>query len=62
MNGNFLDHDYSIFSEDRTIAVVSKQWFSWGDAYEIDIADGIDPTLAISVVLVIDACLESQND
>ena len=62
VNGNFLDHDYSIFSEDRTIAVVSKQWFSWGDAYEIDIADGIDPTLAISVVLVIDACLESQND
>lgn len=62
VSGNFMDHDYSITSGDRTIAVISKQWFSWGDAYEIDIAEGIDPALAISVVLIIDACLDAQDD
>ncbi len=62
VSGDFMDHDYSITSEDRTIAVISKQWFSWGDAYEIDIADGIDPALAIAVVLIIDACLDAQDD
>lgn len=62
VSGDFMDHDYSITSEDRTIAVVSKQWFSWGDAYEIDIAEGIDPALAISVVLIIDACLDAQDN
>ena len=62
VSGDFMDHDYSITSEDKTIAVVSKQWFSWGDAYEIDIAEGIDPALAISVVLIIDACLDAQDN
>ena len=62
VSGDFMDHDYSITSEDRTIAVVSKQWFSWGDAYEIDIAEGIDPALAISVVLIIDACLDALDN
>lgn len=62
VSGDFMDHDYAITSEDRTIAVVSKQWFTWGDAYEIDIADGIDAAVAIAVVLVIDACLDAQND
>ena len=62
VSGDFMDHDYSIVSEGRTIAVISKQWFSWGDAYEINIADGIDPAIAIAVVLVIDACLEAQDN
>ncbi len=62
VSGDFIDHDYIVSGEDRDIAVISKQWFTWGDTYEIDISDGIDVSIVLAVVLVIDACLASQND
>ncbi|MBQ8861745.1 MAG: LURP-one-related family protein [Clostridia bacterium] len=62
VDGNFLDHDYTVESQGRNIAVVTKEWFTWGDAYQIDVSDVIDPVLALSVVLVIDACIEAEHD
>lgn len=62
VEGNFLDHEYTVQSEGRLIASVAKEWFTFGDAYEITVADGIDPIPALAVVLVIDACIEAQND
>ena len=62
VTGNFLDHDYVIEDEGRPIVSVSKQWFTWGDAYEIRVSGGVDASLAIAVVLVIDACLEAEKD
>ena len=62
VDGNFLDHDYTVESEGRLIASVAKEWFTWGDAYEISIIDGIDPIPALAVVLVIDACIEAENN
>ena len=61
VNGNFLAHDYEITSDGRTIASISKHWFSWGDTYEIDISDDADEVMAICVVLIIDAVI-AQSD
>ena len=62
VNGNFLAHDYEITSDGRTIASISKRWFSWGDTYEIDISDDADEVMAICVVLIIDAVIaQSEN-
>jgi uncharacterized protein YxjI len=41
---------------------VAKEWFTLGDAYEINIADGLDPIPALAVVLVIDACIEAERN
>jgi hypothetical protein len=49
-------------SQGVNIAAVQKEWFTWGDAYQIDVSDVIDPVLALSVVLVIDACIEAERD
>lgn len=62
VDGDFFDHDYQITDNGRAVASVSKQWFTWGDAYEIDIDPGVDEVTALAVVLVIDACLDSRND
>ena len=62
VQGNFWDHAYEVTGGGRTIAEVSKRWFSWGDTYEIDIADGLDEIMALAVVLVIDACIEAANN
>ena len=62
VEGDFFDHHYQIIGGGRQIATVSKQWFSWGDTYKISIDEGIDLAAALAVVLVIDACIDTQND
>lgn len=60
VEGDFFAHEYEIFSHTGTVAAISKQWFTFGDAYEINIADGINDVDALAVVLVIDACLQAS--
>ena len=62
VHGDFFDHDYDITYEENTVASVSKEWFALGDAYEISFGLDVDEVDALSVVLVIDACIEAQRD
>jgi uncharacterized protein YxjI len=41
----------------RSVATVSKQWFTWTDSYGVDIEDGQDDVLILASTVVIDmAC------
>lgn len=62
VHGNMFDHDYEIYSGNAVIARVSKQWFTFGDAYEIEISPNAHLVTALAVVLVIDACLDAQDN
>lgn len=55
--GDFTDHEYHVSRGGRTVASVSKQWFSWTDSYGVDIADGEDAVLILASTVIIDmAC------
>jgi len=58
--GDFWEHNYQIESNGRIIATIAKHWMTWGDTYEIDIADKENELYAICVVIVIDAILAIQ--
>ncbi len=62
VKGDFFDHDYEIRDGDAVIASVAKEWFTLGDAYEIDIDNSADEVAALSVVLVIDACIDAARN
>lgn len=62
ISGDVFDHEYSMDDGRYTIATVSKEWFTWGDAYEIDVHESVEPVLALAVALVIDACMDSSNN
>lgn len=63
VHGDFFAHDYQIVAGNQPIVTVSKEWFTLGDAYQLCIMPGIDEIAAVSVVLVIDACIEAaRND
>ena len=62
VSGDFFDHEYSIFDGDHEIARGSKEWFTWGDAYAIDIGEGEDAVNVLSVVLIIDAVLAAEDN
>jgi uncharacterized protein YxjI len=55
ITGDFWAHDYEIAQDGRAIVTIHKEWMTWGDCYELDIADGGDEIAALSVVLAIDS-------
>ena len=60
INGTFWEHDYTISEGDRTVVTIHKKWMSWGDCYELDIADPADELYALAAVLAIDCVLSNQ--
>ena len=62
VQGDFLSHEFVISGNYSQVAGVTKEWFTWGDTYVIDIADDADVITALSVVLVIDAVMDQDDD
>ena len=60
VEGDFLAHDYVIVSETQSIATVSKEWFTLGDAYRIEIGRA-DPVIVLAIVLILDACTQKNH-
>ena len=59
IEGSFMAHDYEITKNGRSIVYISKEWMTWGDSYELDIADPDDEIVALAVVLTIDCVMEA---
>ena len=57
LEGDFLAHEYHLMDGHDTIMQLSRKWFTWGDSYELDIADNQDPLLCLSIALAVDCCL-----
>ena len=61
VSGHFLEHDYEITKNGRHIVTITKEWMTWGDSYELNIAEDADELIALAVVLTIDCVVEQQN-
>ncbi|NLT13499.1 MAG: hypothetical protein GXY05_04060, partial [Clostridiales bacterium] len=61
VTGDFWAHDYEIIQNDRPIVTIHKEWMTWGDCYELDIAEDGDEIIALSVVLAIDSVLDAAS-
>ena len=61
INGSFMAHDYIITKQDMPIVSIRKEWMSWGDSYELDIADPKDEIVALAVVLTIDCVMDDSS-
>lgn len=57
IDGSFMAHDYEITRHGSPIVTIRKEWMTWGDSYELDIADPQDEILALAVVLTIDCVM-----
>ena len=62
IDGDVWNRNYLLVDENGfAVATVSKAWLSWGDAYEIDVAEVADPVIALAIALVIDAVISDQR-
>lgn len=60
VNGDFWAHDYEILWGAQRVVTIHKQWMTWGDCYELDIANPEDEINALAVVLSIDCVMQAD--
>jgi uncharacterized protein YxjI len=54
VQGNILDHEYTIEEGRRKVAEVSKKWFRLRDSYGVEIAPGEDDLIILAVTVCVD--------
>lgn len=60
--GDFFDREYTFTRDGRTVAVVSKRFFSWTDTYGVEVSDGEDDVLILAATVVIDQCSHDEEN
>lgn len=62
IEGDILDHNYTIIRQGETVAQVAKKWVSLRDSYMVDIAPGEDALLLLACAIVVDRISHEDED
>jgi uncharacterized protein YxjI len=62
MEGDLLDHEFTLRRGGQTVATVSKRWFSMRDTYAVDVAPGQDDLLILASVLALDLAEDRERE
>jgi uncharacterized protein YxjI len=54
VQGNVLDHEYTIEANGQQVATVSKHWFRVADSYGVEIAPGYNNLLILATLVAVD--------
>lgn len=60
VEGDLFAHDYTVFENGNPVVRIRKEWMTWGDSYELTIADPSKELAALAVVITID-CVMAQT-
>lgn len=60
VEGNVWDMNFQVLRRGEVIGSVSKQWFSWGDSYQVEILEEDLEHLIIGIVIAID-CVKADE-
>lgn len=60
LQGDFLSHSYTLYDGEETLMTLSKEWFTWGDSYVLDITGNADELLCLCIMLGVD-CANAGN-
>jgi uncharacterized protein YxjI len=55
IQGNIVDHEYTVEADGQKVAEVSKKWFRVADTYGVEIAPGQNAVLLLAVTVALDA-------
>lgn len=61
VQGNILDHEYSIMEKRKKIAEISKKWLSITDTYGVEIDDGQNDILILALAIAIDMMSHGED-
>ena len=61
VEGNFWEHEYRVTDGGQPVISISKEWFTWGDSYELDILNPDYELISLGIVLAIDTAMAAAN-
>lgn len=62
LEGDFFAMDYDIVRDGQYFGSIHKKWLSWGDSYELDIAEEENAAFFCTLVIAIDNCLHNGKN
>lgn len=60
VQGNWWDMDFQILQNGEVVGQVSKEWFTWGDSYKVQVLDEEMEAIVIALVVAID-CVKADQ-
>jgi uncharacterized protein YxjI len=60
VEGNWWDMKFQVFQHGEVIGKVSKEWFTWGDSYKVQVVKEEMETIMIALVVAID-CVKADQ-
>jgi len=60
VNGNWWDMNFQVLQHGEVVGQVSKEWFTWGDSYKVQILNEEMETIIIALVVAID-CVKADQ-
>lgn len=54
VQGNILDHEYTIEADGRKVAEISKKWFRVRDTYGVEVAPGQNDIVILAITVAVD--------
>lgn len=60
VHGNWWDMNFQVLQHGEVIGRVSKEWFTWGDSYKVEIVNEEMETIMIALVVAID-CVKADQ-
>ena len=61
VQGNILDHEYTIEANGQKVAEVSKRWFRLTDSYGVEIAPGQNDLLILASTVAVDTMAHPRH-
>ena len=62
VQGDFLNHEYTIKQRRHQIAEISKKWLSLTDTYGVEIAPGQNDIIILAIAIAIDMMAHDDDD
>ena len=61
VHGNWWDMNFEVYQHGEVVGKVSKEWFTWGDSYRIQVLQEEMETLLLALVVAVDCVKADQS-
>ncbi|MFD1065158.1 LURP-one-related/scramblase family protein [Oceanobacillus locisalsi] len=61
VHGNWWDMNFQVYRHGDIVGEVTKEWFTWGDSYKVQVVNEEMETSMIALVVAID-CVKADED
>lgn len=61
IEGRPMNYNFELFKDNQLVAVVDKKFFAFSDSYGVDVVEGVDHGLILSLVIIIDQAIHNNQ-